>query len=564
MPPKVAGVWEVNSLVLEGHTGSIGASTFSSCGKYLATCAYEDRTLRVWDSATGDCILKIPLSKPGRPVAVSFSHDNKFLAAAYVEHEYPQGDFVFLATIYDTQTGNAMETYVCTEAWCPRYPRAIRLVFAPGLSNTLFVALIPDMGPNGLEVWCTKLASHKFEKAWGIPTGIQQPGYCIISASNSLVSCFLQKDRNIIFRRLDSGAYVSSHTIDLDDDYFEGFIDHQGRDLVYYSRSEVRSTDDGKYWLKRPRVHKLNTQTGQVDFITYIEKTWFPTAMSLKTGAMAYTKQDTGVVYMIDLLQCPKTDTLTPHKKPLESGVSVSQNGEMILIVRHEHIELRDVLGDTVFRSPKVNNPEYGKVASVSYDGSVVVARLRDAIHVWFVKSGKELQLQLPHMDWLCSPAVSHDVKSMALYLLATNDPDWKHKAISRLKYTLVNRILLWDLENDQEVKVVEESYTPSSPPAWVLFSENDKTLHTDKGDLDLETGDWRTDNVHGLDKLTKSISDDLSWLQSNGEDMLWLPESYRPRNTWDRFDECFGKNTIAYCCQGGSIVVMQCIDPCE
>ena len=561
MPPQVADIWEANSLVLEGHTDDIMGVTFSSCGKYLATCAYNDKSLRIWDSATGVCTLRLSTSKRVLVADTSFSHDNKFLAVAYLADDPSRADIGFSATIYDTETGNVIETYVSRElklrAWW-----MTRLAFAPGLSNTLFFALLSEAVPDRLEVWRTNIASHTFEKAWGIPTGINRCEHFIVSASNSLVSCFSPKGRNIISWRLESGAYVSSHKIDLNDKPFGRFIDCRGSDLVYHSRSEACYTDDGRRLLRRDCLEKLNTQTGQVEFITYIEETWRPRAMSLKTGSMAYTNPYTRVVYVIDLLQCPKTDTLTRYTEPLEADVSVSQNGEMILLAYEDRVELRDVLGDLLFQSPEITDFPYverAARASVSEDGSVVIARLDRKIHVWSVKSGKELPL--PFMDSLCLPVVSHDGKSMALSSLATYESGHEHRANVRRKKNLVNQIILWDLENNQEVTIVDRNYMPSYPEPWMFFSKDDKTLHTDQGDLDLETGYWRTDNVHVLDKVTRSISDDYSWLQLNDEDVLWLPESYRPE---DRYDRNFGKNTIAYACQDGRVVIMQCIDPCE
>ena len=494
-----------------------------------------------------------------RPVAVSFSHDNKCLAVAYCGHEYFQADFAFMATIYDTETGNAIRTYVCMEAKLPTHSRMICLAFAPGLSNTLFVASLSDGGPGRLEVWCTKLASHTFEKAWGIPIEINRCEHFIVSASNSLVSCFSPKDGNIISWRLESGACVSSHKIDLDDKHFGGFIDCRGSDLVYHLWGKETSTYDAQQLVGRTCVQKLNTQTGQVDFITYMEGNWHPKAISLEIGAIAYIKHSTGVVYMIDLLQCPKTDNLANHPGYPAKLASVSKNGEMILLAYLDHVELRDVLGDIVFRSPSGYFFPYSAQASVSEDGTIVIARLGHGIHVWFVKSGKELRISLP--DFQGSPVLSRDNKSMALCLSDTHKSGHEHMENGPWWHTMVDRILLWDLENNQELRVVDRSSTTWFSGTWMRFSENDQTLHTGEGDLDLETGEWKPDSIHVPIKPKRSMSDDLSWLQLNGEDVLWLPEPYRPQPS---SGEHFGKNTIAYGCQDGRVVVMQCVDPCE
>lgn len=164
LPPKVADVWGMNSLVLEGHLGFTDGLSFSTCGTYLATCAQRDGALRVWHSSTGNCTLDIP--RPGRmlPVTVSFSHDAKHLAEANLGSHYSQEDVSLSAIVYDMVTGNAIDTYVWTT---PKRPGLldVRLVFAHESSNELFVAIA-----NGgfLEVW-RKRSTLVRSKSMGSP-----------------------------------------------------------------------------------------------------------------------------------------------------------------------------------------------------------------------------------------------------------------------------------------------------------------------------------------------------------------------------------------------------------
>lgn len=409
IPPRVADVWDANSLVLEGHTGLIAGVSISSCGKYLGTFTVFE-PLNVWDTATDNCTLRIPRSEHETPVDISFSHDSKCLAAAYYGHNYSRKDLPLSAVIYDMQTGNVIETYVCTEIDASRY-RSIRIAFAPGPSKALLVAIL-NVGR--LEVWRTKLGSHMFEQAWGVRTPTNKRKHFTISASDSPVSCFSRHDRSITSWRLETGAYVSSHKIELDIDRFGGFINCQGEDPIYLVHRRARSTDDGQ-WFGRPSVQKLDPQTGQVDLITYVEVEWQPQAVSLTIGAIAYTKHHTGVVSMIDLLQCPKTDKLTSYVVSPVVHTFVSRNGEKILVAYADHVELRDVLGSIVFRSIKVNLSAYEthtQIASVSGDGCVVTARLDHGTRVWFVKSGRELQLPITRY-WRCQPVVTGDGKLM-------------------------------------------------------------------------------------------------------------------------------------------------------
>lgn len=555
LPPKVADVWDMSSLVLEGHTGNILGTTFSACEGYLATCASADDNLCVWDSATGDCTLRIPQFKSMEPVATSFSRDTKYIAAVYCKHFYLKGDFPMCAVIYEMKTGNLIDTYVCTGVRLPRNLN-IRVAFAPGASNALFIAILRR---GCLEMWCTNLGSRMIERAWftQIPTHLKN--HFTISANESLVSYFSPSDRSITSWRLECGTYVSSHSIERNNNHFWGFIDCRGRDLVYQTSGEANSTD-GEVLPSRPSVQRLNLQTGQVDVITYVEKQWRRQAIALKTGLIAYTTNYSGVVvYITNLLQCPKTLNLTSHLGSSVIRVLISQNEEMILLAYQDHVELRDVLGSIVFRSPRFNLPTDRESVSVSGDGSVVTARLDNETHVFLVKSG--IGLQLPDMDpWLCLPVVSGDGRSIAFSLRPPSEWSARYGKNVGLKGAKVYRILLWNLENNQEVKVVDRSH-PSWSGAWILFSEDDKTLHTDQGDLDLETGDWETTSLHAPIKSKRYISGGHPWLQLNGEDMLWLPGSYRPGLIESDY---IRKNTIAYACKNGMVMIMRWADPSE
>jgi WD40 repeat protein len=566
LQPKVTDDWE-ESHVLEGHTRPVTAMTFSSgeeClateKEYLATCSEYDRTLRVWDCATGDCILKIPGQNNRDPYAVSFSHDSQYLAAAFV-NRFDQNYSSITAIIYDVKTGKVIEDYDCIRAGFPKhYHLHLLLAFGPDSSSMLYIAIFYE---GMLELWCTKPGSHTFEHAWSMRTPHE---YFTISARTSLISGFSVDDRNITSWRLDSGAYVSTHSIEMVNSrfrsfYFDGFVDCRSRDLIYRIAS-ISPKADGDVRFVRSNVQKLNTQTSRTTLVTSIESNWSPQAICLSTGLIALTKHYTSAVHLLGLLQRPKTDRLTRHMSTPNS-VDVAQEGEMILIRYKSHIELRDVLGDVVFRISEVSfrSDACGNTACVSGDGSVVIAELKQGTHVWFVKSGREVTL--PRVGkWLCLPAVSNDSKLLAFCSKSTRNT--RRMKDAGLQKTIGDRLVFWDLENSRQVKIVDRSYERRdrrSYDAWMFFSEDQKTLHTDKGDVNIETGDWKPNSLHHRDGPERSISKDGSWLQIHGEDLLWLPESHRPRR---RFASSFGKNTIAYPCSDRSVLTMKVVYPHE
>jgi hypothetical protein len=84
---------------LAGHTSAIAGVAFSPDGRLLAT-ASSDRTARVWDPATGDC-LRTLTGHTDSPIGVAFSPDGRLLATA--SHDRT-------ARVWDPATGEHLRT----------------------------------------------------------------------------------------------------------------------------------------------------------------------------------------------------------------------------------------------------------------------------------------------------------------------------------------------------------------------------------------------------------------------------------------------------------------------
>ncbi len=109
-------LWDVatgeNTVTLAGHRSWVYSVAFSSDGKTLASGSYEwdQNTVRLWDVATGREVLKV--SHSGRVASVAFSPDSTILASAAGDEKAKN----YTVKLWDVATGENTGTFAHTYA----------------------------------------------------------------------------------------------------------------------------------------------------------------------------------------------------------------------------------------------------------------------------------------------------------------------------------------------------------------------------------------------------------------------------------------------------------------
>lgn len=577
LPPQVDEEWDVDRLTLKGHTSKIRVMAFSPDETYFATCS-DDDTIRIWEPTTGDCITTFPSQLQSdqdemNQYAMSFSGNNHCLAVAIAERlprisrtSRKSISHTYHMMVYDMKAGSIVrKSHRMGIGGRERYPNTpadyytestISVAFMPNHDNTLYVATFAN---NVLEVWVLQMESNISKQVWSIDIlsimdeNLLSEADCIpnraglaISTDHSLVSCGLNLGGSIATWHLDSGVLFSKHYTE-PYRHTSGLLAFHEGDLLFDSRFDV--VREGINLLR------LNIQTGHVSEVARIGAlSWFlrptTTAIACARALFAFVadeNRNADLFQMHSLPQAVDMEIETHTQSPLESAHSTT-DGKTLCLRYPDRVELQDICGSVLFRSGFKGyfTGQFG----VSDDGSVVVVGTVKGTHVYYVDTGRVLQLP-GFLGNTMPPVFSSDKRLVALH--SSN----KHLGLE-------DRIVLWDLVSHKEFRSIDLpglvlNYKMGSGAHWMIFSEDDKTLFTSSGCIDVVTGEFNTESVPRQGGGPFSLGKYKTWIRFNGENLLWLPQQYR---SWSEARSAGAKHTVAFVGRNGKLVLMRFAEP--
>jgi WD40 repeat protein len=548
-PPRIAKPWDYDLLTLNGHTSEITSMAFSPDDRYVASCA-RDGMLRVCEATTGECVSTFSVRQSDQQsLAIAFSPSNVLIAIAYTNSYFDRPHRGFLVAIYDfkgtvvrmlnhKQTGRPQ---TAEEDGVFRLTLKIRLAFRSDTSDTISVVTLENFM---LEVWCIGVYSNDLERVWGVDTRSDSPGIhqgLAMSMDARLVLSSLHGGSLIASWNLETGAPGGAYS---SAERAHRFLAFHGMDIISETRRQ------GKMLVLR----RLSAQTAPVDIFT-----GNVFAIAHTDNKVAHISINPGVVQVSIL---PKALVLK-KERPVVMKVLVAGDGERILVVFPDHLEVRDVQGATCFTSPITDSP-FSQIWSarwvMSNDGSVIAASLDVETLVWHVKSRRTQRLQNSENRISRPMVISNDGKSTVLLLLSKQSvPTPLEQDYVSQPDTDKEQLVVWDLDRDYVKQFIDT--VGAVPTQWATFSNDDKAILTNAGKFDLDTGRWdmANESVHcyPVQLGPLELGWDRDWIQFNNEDLLWLPNHYRP----DFSSYSRARRTFAFLCHDGSAVIMKIAD---
>jgi WD40 repeat protein len=292
----------------------------------------------------------------------------------------------------------------------------------------------------------------------------------------------------------------------------------------------------------------FNLQTGKHHLVdSYLDRRYDALAMAHLTDRIILASHDRGFAEVRNVSQGSTTRSM-PQQDPV-LDLSISVNGETLLVAYSDRFEVQTLRGDVTLARPAIW-PRRSPSISLSHDGAFIAARTltdtgADGVTLWRVASGREVFRPCVTYGRI-TPVFSHTTR-----FLAYDDEDGR-------------KMIIWDTLEDAG------TLTFSVPPQIAIFADvlrftpDDKTLLPTRGSIRIDAGsrNWEIwhENVPFSDIISSELRYQEHWIMSDQQHLIWVPSHYRPTSWVGQYNLRIMDRTVAFWNANG-LVVMRIAD---